>query len=433
MRLSLLLGLLAGGQVALGLAFQLTVLGSFGAGWQADAFFTSLLPVLLIAGMLADPLLNVLIPELSLREGPARGRDAWTLLALTLVALAPLAVGLGWTAGRWIGWLAPGFDDPTRALAARLVRLQLPALVLIPLAAILRAADHAGRRFLRCEWTLFVGHAAGLGLLLWGLPLWGVAAAAIGVSVRHGVQVLLLLPAAGPPRRPDWQTPTLPAAWQRLRPLVAGASYFKLDRVVDRLLSSLAPRGQLSLLALATQLYASAQQVLGKALVGPHFPELTRRAETHDHAGFGHLRRRLLLRMLAITGLGLVALLVAGRPLLDLLARIRPIAPANRALLWQLLVCLSGVWICGGLGLILAASFYARRDTRTPVRVGVVTFTIGIGLRIAGFQLFGTLGIALGASGFFVLTAIALDRLLARQLREEAHPCAEAAQRPGPP
>ena len=65
----------------------------------------------------------------------------------------------------------------------------------------------------------------------------------------------------------------------------------------------------------------------------------------------------------------------------------------------------------------MANSFYAAGDTRTITIFAMVSFTIGIGLKIAGARLFSFYGIALATSLYFLLTPIIGFTILQRKLK----------------
>jgi putative peptidoglycan lipid II flippase len=65
----------------------------------------------------------------------------------------------------------------------------------------------------------------------------------------------------------------------------------------------------------------------------------------------------------------------------------------------------AGVLACYGIGLVGSAStklfasgFFALRDTRTPVRISIVTLALSSGLAAVLMRVFGVAGIALGSS-----------------------------------
>ena len=415
-RLSALLAVISAGGILVNLAYQWYVLTRVGAGSQTDALFAGMMVPQLMLTIVAGSLSYVLVPLLSTADDDSRAPLAWTLfqgmalcwgaLAAVLIVLAPL----------WVPLTVPGFDPGTKHLAIHLSRIQLIGLVFTGVAGVQAAAYQARHRFVFAESGALVSALAGFGFLIWGLPRLGIAAAAWATVIRSGCQTALQLPALGRYHRPA-PHPGLRLAWRRMLPLLSGASYYKADGFIDRLLASMGPPGALSLYHLSLQLYASAHTVLNRAVVAPAVPRLARTSAAGEWQDFAAVSRRRLRVMLTIT-LGLVPVLVlVGRPALTAVLAHGQFSHARIEELWLILVLLSGVWIGGAAGQVLATSFYATGDTRTPTRIGIVGFTIAIALKLVAFWYFGIFGLAVAASVYYLGNTVALLVALRRDLR----------------
>jgi peptidoglycan biosynthesis protein MviN/MurJ (putative lipid II flippase) len=126
--------------------------------------------------------------------------------------------------------------------------------------------------------------------------------------------------------------------------------------------------------------------------------------------------------MVLISLAGVAVLILAGRPLLSALLGHGQFTDARIAELWWILLLLSGVWVGGAAGQVLATSFYASGDTRTPTRIGVIGFTVAIGLKLLAFWYFGLLGLAVAASLYYLGNTVALLLTLRRDLRRARVP-----------
>jgi len=93
------------------------------------------------------------------------------------------------------------------------------------------------------------------------------------------------------------------------------------------------------------------------------------------------------------------------------------VRPEQVRMLWVLLLLLTGVWLGGVAGLLLSSSFYVLGDTFTPARIGVIGFTLAIGLKLVAFRAFGLPGLAAAASAYYLMNAGLIGVALGRRLR----------------
>jgi putative peptidoglycan lipid II flippase len=196
----------------------------------------------------------------------------------------------------------------------------------------------------------------------------------------------------------------LKQALRQMRPLVYGAMYYRTNFIVDRLLASFLAPGSIVILDLAQRIQAAIVRVLNQGIVTPVIPRLAKLAEAGNWEGFRTLYRRKSLEMLlmncglvTMVGFVLVAHPKLGTtlPAAHFMGNLTPDA-VNRLL--AVFLYMSGVMLGGSLNHTLMNSYYAARNTVTPTQIGVATYTLGIGMKLAGFFFLGLTGIALAIS-----------------------------------
>jgi putative peptidoglycan lipid II flippase len=408
MLLGLSLGAIAGVNILVTFAYQWYVLTTIGPGPATDALFAGMMVPQLVLVIVSGSLNYVLVPLLAVEEGEARARLAWTYAQGIGVGCLALVFLLMLGAPVWVPLTVPGFTPSAAHLAVQLTRVQLFGAAFTAVTGVEWALHHARQQFVRAEGSGVLASLAGLGFIVYALPRMGIAAAAWGTLIRSGLQMLILLPGMGRYRRPQWDHPGLRLLLRRTTPLTAGQVYCKSDALLDRFFASLAPAGILSLYHVSQQLYASAAMVLNRAIVAPVVPQLSRLASLNDWSSFMAQVRRRLIVMVGVTLAGTALLVLVGPPVLALIFHRGEFTPERIDHLWWLLILLSGVWLGGTAGQILSTSFYAQGDTRTPTRVGVVGFTLAIGLKLFAFRKYGIEGLALAASAYYLLNAAVL-------------------------
>lgn len=417
MLLGLSLAAIAGMSILVNFAYQWYVLTTLGPGPATDALFAGTMVPQLVLVIASGSLNYVLIPLLAVQKAEGRARLAWTYFQGIGLACIGLVALLVLTAGLWVPITVPGFSPANAELAVHLTRIQLLGTAFTAITGVEVALHHAKQHFLRAESAGVAASVAGLVFIVWALPRMGIEAAAWGTVIRAALQMFLLTPGMGAYRLPHWSDPGLALGMRRSAPLVGGQLYFKSDAMFDRFLASLAPPGALSLYHVSQQLYSSAAMVMNRAVVAPVVPRLSRFASTNRWPAFAAEVNRRLLVMVGVTLAISAGLALLGRPVLGLIFGRGEFTPDRVAHLWWLLLLLSGVWVGGSLGQILSTSFYAQGDTRTPTRVGIVGFTLAIGLKLFAFRGYGIEGLSLAASAYYLLNATALFVLLRRRTR----------------
>lgn len=401
-------GAIAAAGLITGLAFQWYLFVGVGVGADTDAFLASVAIPQVVTGVVAGALTQVLSPLLAPLVPREQDEGAWTLAWTLLVSIGVMAFAIAVSAPLWMPLLVPGFDGPTTASAIRMVRIHAVTLPVSVVSTVFLAIRHARGEFVRGELGGLAGTLASLVLLWMLLEEVGIEAAAWAVVTRAVVELGWNAGAAGAVRRPRWRSPVLAEALGRARPLLLAGTYFKSDRIVDRVLTSAAPVGSLSLYHLAQTLFSAGHVVFHRSIVAPLLPDLARRAAAGD---WPELRRRAgaVLWVATIGAIGCAAVLFAvGEPLLQLALRHGRFGRTDVRELWLLMVALSGFWIGGVAGQVLGTPFYATGRTGVPARVGAIGFTVGSVLKVLGFWTFGILGIA-GAAGIHqILNAILL-------------------------
>lgn len=415
-RAEMSLALLAALNIALAFVSQIVVFAVIGPGGDTDALIASATLPTIFNTVIAVALPAVLVPRL------AAEAETWQVevaaaagVALTAVAAA-VALAIFATSDAWVRLLFGGFSPAQAALCADLQRVQVASMPFTAAATVATTLLAARGRFIAVEALTL----AAVALMVFGLyallPRFGIEAAAWLALARAALLAALLLPLV------DWKAHVRPAwaelgtLWRRLRPLVAGNLYYKTEVVVDRFLLSMGNAGELSLYGVAQQVHSAASSVAGKVWGNVAVPQLSAHAKQQDRASFVRLFLRNLTILVALPAAGCVLFVLAGQPLLQLAIGHGRIGPDDVALLWWLMVLLSGVVIGGSAGALLVGAFYALGDTRTPTYMSIVTFSLFLGVKYLAFTRYGVEGLCWATTAYYMLNAMLLAALLPRVL-----------------
>jgi putative peptidoglycan lipid II flippase len=325
-----------------------------------------------------------------------------------------VAAALFATASFWAPAFFAGFAGESRTLLIHLTRVQLLSMVFSGISGVLWAYFHSQKRFVRAELSQLIPAIATVLALVLLLPRFGIVAAAWLSVGRTAATVLLLLPGLGRPRLSSDRS-VVREAWRRIRPLLTGAAIYKTEPLLDRVLTSLAPAGGLSLFYFGQQLFGAAAQISNSAVAAPLVPALAEDAKRNDWEAFTRRYRRRLRILLSGSSAAYVLFLLIGQPLLRLIIGRGGVTSENVALLWLIMAGLGGYLIAGILGQVTSVTFYAEGDTLTPTRIGVVNFLVFVPVKIFGFVSFGLIGLAIATSAYYVASVLVQYYVLHRR------------------
>ncbi len=411
------LSLLAALNVLLLIVWQWKVLTQLGPGGDMDALVAGMVLPNFATAVVGGSLVNVLLPMLSAAPVAERSRMRAELSATLLALFAGVAAVLALLAPLWVPLIAPGLMGQDRDAVVQLARIQLVGLALSGVLTVQSVARQAEGSFVRVEAAQVAASLGGLAALVWAAPRFGATGVAVSAVLRVVLQLLLLLSTPRASGRLVPQSDTLRELWRRVRPLLGASLYYKSDVVLDRLLASLAPAGALSLYHVALQIISSGQQVIQRGIVAPAIRDMSAARATHGDLALRIRLRRSLTVVLLLSGLATVVLVAMGYPLLLGVFGRGAVRPEQVRMLWVLLLLLTGVWLGGVAGLLLSSSFYVLGDTFTPARIGVIGFTLAIGLKLVAFRAFGLPGLAAAASAYYLMNAGLIGVALGRRLR----------------
>jgi putative peptidoglycan lipid II flippase len=414
----------------LGLVRDMTLARFFGAGGASDVFFVAfripnLLRELFAEGSMSAAFVPVLA-RVQAGEGAAEAtrlvRAALTFMFLLVGGVCVLGTVL---APQIVLAIAPGFRAAPEklALTVLLARVMFPFLLFVSLAALVMGALNTRRVF-------FVPACAPAVLnLVWiaAVPLLAgrvsppVAAVALGVVLGGLAQLLVQVPAflrAGFSLAPSFAFghPGLRRMGVLLLPSTLGMAVGQINIFVSNILASYLPQGSITHLYYAMRLIQFPVGIFGVAMGMAALPALS------EHAARGETERlredfSYALRLLFfITVPAMAGLIALRQPIVNLLFQRGQFDAAATAGTAVALLCYAfGIWAIVGVR-VVAATFYALQDTRTPVKVGALAMLTNLGLGLALMRPLGHAGLALGTAGASIVNFAVLFVLLRRRL-----------------
>jgi putative peptidoglycan lipid II flippase len=246
---------------------------------------------------------------------------------------------------------------------------------------------------------------------------------AIGVIIGGGLQLALQIPFMV---RKGFhlfvRSPLYHAAIKRIAllmtPAVFGAAVYQMNIVVGRLLASLLPEGSVSYLYYADRLVQFPLGVFAIALATAVLPSLSKQATVSDMDGLRSSFSYALRLVFFVTIPAMTGLIILREPIVRLLFQRGAFDPDTTRLTAEALLYYAvGLWAFSGVRIVVSA-FYALQDTKTPVKMAVISLLVNIELSILlmGPMRHGGLALATSlASGVnLTLLILALRKRLGR-------------------
>ena len=412
----------------LGFVRDLVVARVFGADAATDAFFVAFRIPNLMRRLFAEGAFSLaFVPVLSeyrAKRGPAELRrfldDTAGTLGLALLLITVLGI-LG--APLLVLAFAPGFagDPGQRVLAADMLRLTFPYLLFISLTALAGGILNTFGRFGVPAFTPVLLNLVLIACALWLAPHMErpIVALAWGVLIAGVVQLAFQVPFLArlgllPRPRFNPRDPGVRRMLGLIGPSLLGVSVAQINMLLSALLASFLAAGSISWLYYADRLMEFPLGVLGVALGTVMLPKLSREHVGQSSEAFSRtidwaLRWVLLLGLPAALGLALLAGPLFATLFYSDAFGINDVHMAGQALTAY------GFGVLGFLGVkILAPGYYARQQTRAPVRIALVSMLVNLILSLALMWPLGHAGLALATTLAALVNAALLLRGLLR-------------------
>jgi len=411
----------------LGFLRDMVVARYFGASNGADAFFVAFRIPNFLRRMFAEGSFSqAFVPVLSEHKILYSHDEVRSLVSHAAGALGLVVAGvtvLGILAAPLLVWLfAPGFvDEPVRyGLTVEMLRITFPYLTFISLAALAGGVLNTYGRFGMPAFTpVFLNLAMIAGALLLAPHLehpitglaWGVF---LGGALQLAVQLpcvfrlgLLALP------RPNFRDAAVKRILKLMGPTLFGSSVAQVNLLFDTLIASFLATGSVSWLYYSDRLLEFPLGVFGIAIATVILPKLSIDNAARDAEGFVRTLDwglRLVILIGIPAGLGLALL---GGPLLTTLFQYGEFGTTDTRMATRSLMAFSIGLPAFILIKVLVPGFYARQDTRTPVRIGITSMLSNMVLNVILVFPLAHAGLALATT----LSAYLNAGLLYRNLR----------------
>ncbi len=436
----------------LGFVRDILIARFLGTGLAAEAFIIAFALPNMFRRFFAEGAFNMAFVPLYAKKLEADGEDA-DAFARDAVAGMVLILTLFSVLGivfmpALVFAMASGFADDARfSLTVIYGRIAFPYILLISLAALISGVLNSNRRFLAAAAApallnvalitamVLVWQFPGLlpmatpvpeliygKALVWAVPVGGVAQLAFvwWAAARAGHRLF--------PRHLPRLTPDLKRLLVIAAPAALAGGVVQVNLLVGRQVASHTEQGAVAWLAFADRLYQLPLGIVGIAIGVVLLPDLSRRVRAEDRTGQQEAYSRAFEFSWLLTIPSAVALMVVPLPLVSVLFE-RGAFGADDTAMTALALMIYAVGLPAFvLQKVLQPLYFAREDTRSPLRFALVSLVVNAAIAIGLAPFIGWPAAALGTT----LAAWAMVWLLwrgARRMGEVARLDARARTR----
>ncbi len=413
-----------------GFVRDMVIAGFFGAGLGSDAFFVAFRIPNLLRRLFAEGSLSIAFIPVFTDYLHHQGREeayrfaGSTFRLLSIILAGIILIGMIFSP-QLVRIIAPGFaDSPEKiVLTAHLTRIMFPYVFFICLVAlcmgVLNTLDHFAAPALA---PVFLNISMILSIFTLSPymenPIEGLA---VGVLIGGLLQFLLQIPFLMKKGFYLWKKagiwhPGIERVGRLMLPTVFGSAVYQINILVGTLLASLLPEGSVSYLYYADRLVQFPLGIFAIATATAVLPSLSRQASAGEMTALGHTFAHAMNLISFITLPSLVGLIVLREPIITLLfqrgafdmAAVRQTADA-------LLYYSMGLWAFSAVRIVVS-TFYALQDTKTPVKIAIVSIIANILLAMLLMIPLQHGGLALATSLASMINLMLLMRVLRKRL-----------------
>jgi len=412
----------------LGLGREIVISNRFGAGIETDAFFIAFMIPNLLRSFLGEGALNsAFIPIFAeyLTNHDRKRAEYFAsnvLNILTIILLIVIVLGI-WGAPFLINIIAIGFKSNIYKyqLAINLTRIIFPYIGFVAVAAlfmgILNSYDHflfpalapAMLNIFVILFAVTLSYKYGIFSIAIGVILGGIGQALVQVPIliRKKIKYNFIL---------DFSDPGVKKLLKLLLPVMVGLAITQINIIVDRAIASTLIDGSISALYYSNRLVQFPLGAFGIAISIAIFPTLAKQTAKNNIIEFKKSLLFGLKILIFITVPSAIGLIVLRGSVIRLIYQHGIFSKSATNMTTSALLYYSIGLFAYACVRLITMSFYALKDTKTPVKIGIYIVFVNIALDLILVRYLAHSGLALATSVVAILNMIILLKVLQNKI-----------------
>jgi len=394
----------------LGLVRDRLLATNFGAGDVLDSYYAAfkipdLIFNVLVLGALSAAFVPVFIQYLQKKEN--NNQEAWhianSLLNIILVALVLLGTVFFIFAPQLMQLIAPGFDQEKQAIAANLSRIMMVSIIFFGVSNIATGILNSFKRYINFAFAPVMYNLGIIFGILFLVPAFGVNGLAYGVVIGSILHFLIQVPGLSRvgfhyKRIFNLKHPGVRKIIKLMLPRTLGLAVVQIDQLVAVIIGSTLAVGSIAVFNLANNLQSFPINVFGISLAIAAFPVFSEAFAQKNNEKFIVQFSTSLRRILFLVVPATVLILLLRAQIVRVILGAGAFDWEDTYLTAQTLGFFCLALFAQSIIPLLARSFYAFHDTKTPVKIAIFSVVINIIGALTLSKLMGVTGLALSFS-----------------------------------
>jgi len=407
-----------------GLVRERLIASTFGASDLSDIYYASFrLPDLIFNTLVLGALTSAFIPVF--QKAWNSDREEGLRLASSVMNFFLLLIGVLVLLGiifapQLMHYIAPGFDSWQIDQASRMTRIMLLAVIFFVASNIMGGILNAWKRFFSFSLAAsFYNIGIIVGIVVF-YKYYGLIGLSYGVLLGSILHLLVQLPES---IKYGWKYKLslrfdsgLRRILKLMVPRTIGLAASQANLLVTTMIASTLPAGSIAIYSMADNLQSFPISIFAVSLAVAVFPTFTQAISDNDHekfsVNFSKSFRRILFLLIPVA----VFMLVLRAQIVRVILGSGNFSWENTYYTAQTLGFFALSMFASGLIPLLARSFYAFEDTKTPMVVSFCSIALNIILALIFARHLSVMGLALAYSIASIVNMVALFFLLHKKV-----------------
>ena len=415
----------------LGLVRDRLLASHFGAGDVLDTYYAAFkIPDfifnILVLGALSSAFIPVFVQFLEKsRTDPLKKDEVWrfsnSLMNILLIGLVVLGILMFIFAKQLMPFIAPGFSPDKQAVTAGLTRIMLVTIIFFGISNIATGILNSFKRYFSFAFAPVMYNLGIIFGIMFLVPAFGVKGLAYGVVIGAFCHLIIQIPSLV---RSGWRykfiidfkNQGVRQVGKLMLPRTLGLAVTQVDQLISVIIGSTLVAGSVAVFNFANNLQSFPINVFGVSLAIASFPIFSEAFAQNNRekfmVQFSVSFRRILFFIIPTS----VLILLLRAQIVRVILGAGSFSWEDTYLTAQTLGFFSLSLFAQSLIPILARSFYALHDTKTPVKVAVVAVIVNVLGALLLSRYMGVMGLSLAFSISSLTNMFMLIWLLRRRV-----------------